>query len=169
MWQITVRWSNPYTQPPEGRPLVKKEFLEKTSHRFDWENKDEIDKLSDEYGYCVGLTKIRENEIKRKVFSEEAKLNLRKKHCVRRARKKYPLFIEYLEKDFKAHGWELEQKYIDLFYNPLAGKKSKLQQEKAKLKKQPKKFISKKKAQIDLTDFGHLTLLDAYKYKKEHG
>lgn len=169
MWQVAVKWTNPYTKPPEGKPVTLKVFIENTACKWDWINKDEIFELSNQPGYNIGLTKIRENEIKRKIFSEEAKLNLRKKHCVRRVAKKYPLFIEYLEKDFKAHGWELEQKYIDLFYNPPTPKKSRLQKEKANLKKQPKKVISKKQRALDLRNYGHLTLIDAYNYKKEHG
>lgn len=109
MWEVKVRWSNPYTQPPEGKPEIKAIFFEETSCCHDWKNKEEISELAKENGYCIGLSKIRNEDPERKL-SEKSKIGIRKKRCVSRIRSKYPLFIQYLEDAFKANGWELEQK-----------------------------------------------------------
>src|SRR4029453_16285042 len=94
--QFAIRWSNPYTNPPEGMPreLMATTCVQESPRHLPVGILQMLDTLARPgfgWGLCIGID---EDARPRRRLSLEAKGRIRRKSLERRIRKKAPLFAD---------------------------------------------------------------------------
>ena len=94
--QFAIKWSNPYTNPPEGMPreLMAITRVQESTRDIPQEILQMLETIArpgSGWGLCIGID---EDARPRRRLSLEAKGRIRRKSLERRIRKKAPLFAD---------------------------------------------------------------------------